>query len=167
MQNYFKNQMNEHSGIVQIISFIFYGGFVFLGVDMAVVAILTGLMAIDTFLGIIKAVRLRQLVSFRILLWGMITKLSVLVIPMVLALTAKGLSFDFRWLVVAVLNILVVAEGFSCITNILSIKSKKKIENVDYITLMLHNIRQVLSKMIKTGLSGLKDGERKIDKNEN
>ena len=32
------------------------------------------------------------------------------------------------------MNILIVNEGISCITNILSIKSGKKIENTDYVT---------------------------------
>ena len=78
----------------------------------------------------------------------MITKISVLIVPMVLALVAKALSFDFTWFVSAVLNILVLAEGFSAISNIISIKEGKQIENQDFITKLLHGIRAGLGKLI-------------------
>ena len=125
-----------------------YGIFLFLDMDIDIVKILGILMAVDTALGVIKALRLRQKVSFKRLIWGMITKISVLIVPMVLALVAKALSFDFTWFVSAVLNILVLAEGFSAISNIISIKEGKQIENQDFITKLLHGIRAGLGKLI-------------------
>jgi hypothetical protein len=67
---------------------------------------------------------------------------------MILALVAKALSFDFTWFVSAVLNILVLAEAFSAISNIISIKEGKQIENQDFITKLLHSIRIGLSNII-------------------
>lgn len=133
---------------VTAIKAFIYGVFLFLDIDIDIVKILGILMAIDTVLGIIKTVRLGKKFSFKILIWGMITKVSILIVPMILALVAKGLSFDFRWFVNAVLNILVVAEAFSSITNIISIKENKELENSDFITQLLHNIRKGLHKVI-------------------
>ena len=105
-------------------------------------------MAVDTVLGIFKSIRLKRKVSFKKLIWGMITKVSILIVPMVLALVAKALSFDFTWFVNAVLNILVLSEAFSSITNVISIKEGKEIQNTDFITKLLHAIRKGLSSLI-------------------
>lgn len=127
-----------------------YGAFVFLDIDFNVVSLLAILMAVDTVLGIFKVVALGKKFSFKKLIWGMITKVSVLIVPMILALTAKALSFDFTWFVNAVLDILVVAEAFSAITNVISIKEKKELENTDFITQLLKRIRRGLKSMINS-----------------
>jgi hypothetical protein len=85
----------------------------------------------------------------------------ILSVPMILALMAKGLSFDFTYFVKAVINILIVNEGISCVTNIISIKSKKRIENTDYVTMLLQAIHRGLTKIIQKLLGVLE--EAKID----
>ena len=129
--------------------------FVFLGMKTDVVRLLFYLMVIDSVLGVLKSIRLKQRFSFKILLWGMVTKLSILIIPMILALLGKAMTFDFTYFVVAVMNVIIVSEGISCITNIISIKSNKEIENVDYITMMLQVIKKALSKIIKKFLNAI------------
>lgn len=125
-----------------------YGIFIFLDMDVDVVKILAILMAIDTGLGIVKAIRLGNKVSFGRLLMGMITKLSILILPMILALVAKALEFDFTWFVNAVLNILVLSEAFSSVTNIIAIKEKRDIQNTDFVTKLLYAVRNGLSTLI-------------------
>lgn len=125
-----------------------YGLFVFLGIKTGTVEVLFYLMIIDSVLGIAKAIRLGYKFSFKRLGWGMVTKISLLVIPMILALIGKGLDYNFTKFVVAAMNILVVNEGISCVTNIISIKTKKAIENTDYITRLLHVIHKALSLLI-------------------
>lgn len=127
-----------------------YGIFIFLDLDVDTVKILAIMMAIDTVLGVLKALKLGNKISFKKLLFGLITKASVLIIPMILALTAKALSFDFTWFVNAVLNILVIAEAFSSITNILSIRQGKNLENGDFITKLLHSVRNGLGKLLNS-----------------
>ena len=98
--------------------------FMYLGIKTGGVKALFVLMLIDSFLGIVKALRLGHKFSFKKLAWGMVAKLTILIIPMVIALMAKGLNLDFNYFVVIVMDILIVSEGISCITNILSIKTK-------------------------------------------
>lgn len=141
----------------------FYGAFVFLDIDVDVVMLLAILMGIDTVLGVLKTIILGNKFSFKKLIWGMITKVSVLIVPMILALTAKALSFDFRWFVHAVLDILVVAEAFSAITNIISIKEGKELENTDFITQLLKRIRNGLRSLI-SGIGDQIDPDGKKDK---
>lgn len=102
-------------------------------------------MIVDTSLGAIKAIHLDDLrFTFRKLLWGIVSKATILLIPMLLALVSLGLGYDFKWVVQIVLKILIVSEGISSITNILSIKEKKNIENTDYISKLLHSTRNFL-----------------------
>ena len=79
---------------------------------------------------------------------GMITKVSILILPMILALVAKALEFDFTWFVNAVLNILVLSEAFSSVTNIIAIKEKRDIQNTDFVTKLLYAVRNGLSTLI-------------------
>lgn len=139
-----------------------YGAFVFLNIDINVVFLLSILMGVDTGLGIIKTLILGNKFCFKKLLFGMVTKMSVLIVPIVLAVTALALSFDFTWFVNVVLDILVVAETFSIITNVISIKEKKELKNTDFITQLLYRIRKGLLTTIK-GLGNQIDPE---DKNE-
>lgn len=134
--------------VVATMKTFMYGIFIFLDIDVNIVKILAILMSVDTVLGIFKSIRLKRKISFKKLVWGMITKVSVLIVPMILALVAKTLSFDFTWFVNAVLNILVLAEAFSSISNIISIKEGKEVQNQDFITKLLNTVRAGLSKII-------------------
>lgn len=149
---------DQSQEVITAIKIAVYSFFTYLGIDGNVVEVLFILMCVDTLLGSIKAVILGINFSFKKLLWGIVTKLSVLIIPMIIALVAKGLSFDFKWFVIAILNILIVAEGFSAISNILSIKSKKNIENVDFISMLLKAIRRGLENIVKKILASIEAG---------
>jgi phage-related holin len=159
--------LNEFFGLteeaVSAIKIITYSIFLYLGIDGDVVEVLFVLMCVDTVLGSVKAVVLGKLFTFKKLMWGAVTKLSVLIIPMVMALVAKGLSFDFKWFVLAILNVLIVAEAFSSISNILSIKSKKNVENVDFVSLLLKAIRQGLANIVRKYLIGISFGIDEVD----
>lgn len=136
------------------IKFVIYALFVFLQIDFDVVKILSYLMISDTVLGTIKAVYVSKIkFTFRKLMWGFVSKCTVLTIPMILALVSQGVGFDFKWVVVVVLKVLIVSEGISAITNILSIKEKRQIENTDYISKLLHAIRNFYTKKINEFIS--------------
>ncbi len=143
---------------------VIYALFIYLGIKTGIVKILFYLMLLDTVLGIVKAIRLEYKFSFKRLAWGMVSKLTILIIPMVVALIGKGFSFDLNYFVVAVMNIIIVSEGISCITNIISIRTKKQIENSDYITLLLYSIRRGLMKIV-TKLLGVVEGGKIDNKN--
>src|SRR5690606_18984490 len=87
--------LNQSQEVITAFKVMIYLFFAYIGIDGGVVEVLFILMCIDTLLGIIKAISLGNQFSFKKLLWGIITKLSILIIPMIIALVAKGLSFDF------------------------------------------------------------------------
>ena len=137
---------------------VIYLVFVFLNLDMDVVRILSILMLVDTALGTIKAIYLEDLkFTFKKLLWGIVSKSTILLIPMLLALVSLGLGYDFKWVVDLVLKILIVSEAISSITNILSIKENKNIENTDYVSKLLHSIRNFLKNKMEKFIKRFED----------
>lgn len=122
--------------------------FVYLGIGTDIVKVLFVLMMFDSFLGILKALRLKQKFSFEILGWGIVGKLCLLLIPMTVALIAKALNLDFKIFLVSIFWILIVNEGISCITNIISIRIKQQIKNDDYVTKLLFIIKDIFKAII-------------------
>ena len=145
-----------------------YTAFIFLNIDLDIVKILTILMCLDTIFGITKSLVLGDKVSFKILFFGLSTKMLVLLIPMTLALIGKALKgYDFTPIVNIVLKVLVVAEGISIFTSMYSIKTKQKVENIDFISMLLNSIRKGLTKILKMWLGQIENpNELNNDKDE-
>lgn len=141
------------------IKLIVYVIFVGLNINVDVVKLLSYLMVIDSVLGVAKTFRIKTLqFSFKKLLWGLVSKAFLLLIPVILALCGLALGYDFKFLVDIVLKILIMSETISSITNILSIREKKEIRNTDYISVMLHAIRKFFTTKIEKFI-------KKIDEN--
>ena len=145
--------------LLNIAKSVFYGLFVYLGIRTGTVEVLFYIMMFDSCLGIIKALRMGVKFSFKILLWGLVVKMLILSIPVLLALMGKGLELDFTKFVVVVMNIIIVSEGISCVTNIISIRVRRQIENTDYITMTLHLIKKTLEALIKKMLSFISESK--------
>lgn len=137
----------ENRNILEVVRYAVYGVFVYLNIKGDLVFILSILMLCDMFFGVLKALRLSVKVKISTMMWGFVTKLSLLMIPMVVALMGKAIGKDFVWAVDFAIKMLVVNEGFSILANILSIKNKKDIENFDFVSLAINTLRDfVVSK---------------------
>lgn len=134
-----------------------YLAFVFLNIDTDVVKILMWLMLIDTISGVVKSFCTSKHFDFKLLFFGACSKLLVLLIPMTLALVAKGISkdYDFTPVLDAVLRLLVVSEGLSIITNFYVIKTKKEVKNFDVISILLSTLRRGMLAIINGTLKTL------------
>ncbi|CAL2092069.1 conserved membrane hypothetical protein [Tenacibaculum sp. 190524A05c] len=146
----YPESLNQVKESYEWVKYLFYALFTFLGIKSDVVKILFWLMLIDTCFGIIKTLSLGLKFKIKKLALGFISKLSILLIPMTIALIGKGLSFDFKWFVTAVMNILIVSEGISIFSNWLSIRQKKEVKNDDLITKLLNAIRNYLLRLFNT-----------------
>lgn len=134
---------------LNVIKALIYSAFIYLGIDVDVVKILLWLMVIDSTFGVIKTFVLGQSFYFKRLTWGIITKLMTLGIPITVALLAKGINIDLTGFVVLIMNILLVAEAFSIMTNMISIRTKKDVESTDWITRLLSAIRNRMSAILE------------------
>ena len=131
------------------IKLLLYGIFMYLEMDTGIVKVLFYLMVMDTFLGVIKTIVLNDQFSFKKLVIGFVSKLAVLLVPTALALMSKGLNYNFKWFVTIVMDLLIVSDGISIISNIIAIKTKKEVENFDAMTLILKLIRNRLVQLFK------------------
>lgn len=149
-----KNLISEH---INEIKTAVYLAFVFLNIDTDIVKILMWLMLIDTISGILKSFSTNKHFDFNILFFGACSKLLVLLIPMTLALVAKGISkgYDFTPILDSVLRILVVSEGLSIITNFYVMKTKKEVKNFDVISMLLSALRKAMLAIINGTLKSL------------
>ncbi len=128
---------------------LLYVVFIYLEMDTGIVKVLFYLMIMDTFLGVIKTIVLNNRFSFKKLAVGFVSKLAVLLIPTALALMSIGLDYNFKWFVTVVMDLLIVSDGISIISNIIAIKTKKEVENFDAMTLVLKSIRNRLIQLFK------------------
>ncbi|WP_233430781.1 MULTISPECIES: phage holin family protein [Flavobacterium] len=140
------HRITEYSNELKL---LLYGIFIYLEMDAEIVKVLFYLMVLDTFLGIVKTIVLNNPFSFKKLALGFVSKLAVLLIPTALALMSKGLNYNFKWFVTIVMDLLIVSDGISIISNIIAIKTKKEVENFDAMTLILKSIRNRLIQLFK------------------
>ncbi|MFK7030994.1 phage holin family protein [Flavobacterium oreochromis] len=147
--------INKANYYINEVKILLYGVVLYLDLDIEIVKVLFFLMVIDTFLGIIKAIVLNNIFSFKKLALGFVSKLAILLIPVALALMSKGLNYDFKWFVTIVIDLLIVSDGISIFSNIIAIKTKKEIENFDALTQLLKAIRNLLIRFFKKLLKSL------------
>jgi phage-related holin len=122
-----------------------YGLFAFLNINIDVVNVIMWLMLIDTISGVAKAVIVDKIqFTFKIFYIGIMSKFVLLLIPITLALMALGIGYDFTWAVEAVIRLIILSEGISFFTNIVSIREKKVYENRDYLSIILNWVRENL-----------------------
>ena len=107
-------------------------------------AILVVLMTLDFFTGIAAARRLGEPVTSWRIKTGVVTKCTVLTMPLVIALVAKGLGRDFLWLVDWAMSFLILSEGYSVIANGYTARTGIKMPEWDATAAILKRLRAML-----------------------
>lgn len=121
-----------------------------LGLNFDAISILASFMLIDTFLGVARTMAIHGGNSFRsrLLAHGIISKLLVLFIPTLLVYTGKGSGISFLPIANGTISILVLAEAYSILGHIQSIRTGEDVKEFDAVSLVLKNVRNVLEKML-------------------
>lgn len=111
-------------------------------------------MLLDIMTGVAKVVALWwKPTSQRFTVW-LISKVLILIVPMVLGLTAKWtLGIELNGFIDIVLSMLVLAESYSVLQNIVSVRQRKHIEEYDALTSVLtwslQKVKDILDWAIK------------------
>jgi hypothetical protein len=108
---------------------------------------------------LIKSVKLEIRLEFKILIWGLITKLSILFIPFFIAILGKILGHDFLYIVNVFIYIIIINDSFSIITNILSIRTGQTYKNEDFIEVAMNALRGLFKSGIMKMIDKIKNGE--------
>ncbi|MDR2099268.1 MAG: phage holin family protein [Campylobacteraceae bacterium] len=125
--------------------------FAFLGLNPVQFTILAALMCFDMVTGIAKAYRLERngVSSYRLRI-GVISKILYLCVPVILALTVRGINFEFgSWLISFSVNALILAEAYSILGNIYTFKTQRKVKEIDAVSYILRAIKNQLDRLLE------------------
>ena len=116
------------------------------GVSTQIVNILTILIFLDILTGITKSYRLYGGTSIRSgrLSGGILSKLVVILIPLILALAGKGIGIDLTELVKGSFGTLILAETYSNFSNINQIRTGVAEKEFDVVSKLLEQIKKII-----------------------
>lgn len=107
-------------------------------------AILAVLMCVDFVAGISRAHALGESVTSHRMKVGAVTKCGVMTVPLVMALTAKGLGADFNWLVSWTVSVFILSESYSIIANIYAVRTGVLLPEFDAVNAVLKKVRSLI-----------------------
>jgi len=147
---------------------IVYPVFAYLSMDIETTVLLIILMLIDSCLGALKAYRLGYKPKGSIFLWGIMSKLIFILIPVSLAMAGKTIDYDFSIVVKIVMVVLVISELYSILGNIYTIKNKEEIEKFDAVSLMIKKLQSMIKNKIYNYINKIEEkGGCKINEKKN
>lgn len=125
-----------------ILKCLFYTFFALVNLNYDMAIFLFVAMMIDMFFGVSKAVVLKERISPKIFIIGFIAKLMLLIIPFTVAVLGIALNMEFTWTADLAVRVLLANECLSILANILSVKNKRKVENIDLVSIFIAWIRK-------------------------
>jgi len=128
--------------IIAIISY----AFAYAGLSAEQMAAFAVLIAIDYITGIIKAHYIGESITSNRMKYGAISKLSLLIVPIVLGIGSKSTGIDFGIAIGMFINILIVSEVYSSISNVYAITKGKELPEYDVLAIVARNLREYLIK---------------------
>lgn len=139
------------------IKYLFYTFFIFVGLDIDIFNIVVLLVLIDILAGVVKTIVVPSLrFSFKKLWDGFISKMILILLPIVLALAVKASGGDLAWFSNGVLKAIILSEVVSIVTNFISIRKKENVVNKDYLVMILEYVRNKITSFLNRLLSGNK-----------
>jgi len=111
---------------------------VLLNLEVTQMSYLLGAVFVDTFFGLIKSIKMKDLITWDLFIWGMIKKFSLLFIPFMVALLGLVFKLDLIYVVQAFIYIIAVNDSISVLVNIASIYTGRRYKNNDLIEKAIH-----------------------------
>lgn len=154
--------------LFEFLKVVVYPVFIYLNIDMEVVKVLCVLMVVDGFFGGIKAQIIYSSFEFKTFFWGFLIKILMLSIPALFALVGIGLGRDFTIFVDIAFKIMILSEFYSILGNLYSIKTRKEVDRVDVVTMMLKAVRDFIYGMIQNSIKKIQEaGDCETPKSKN
>jgi len=130
----------------------------FLGISYGLILLLWFFMVFDTLLGLIASIVINGWLSItKTRFWaGILTKISILFIPLSLAITGALAGFNLNIFVFSSIYVLIANDAISCFTNLLSIKTKKRYINRDLVEILINALRSSIYKFAEGIITKIK-----------
>lgn len=114
--------------------------------------IIGAFMIIDTITGVTRSIVVhggRSFTSHAATL-GITAKLLVILIPLLVVLAGQGAGINLVPVAKSALNILILSELYSILSNIQSVRLKRDVAEFDAVNFLLDKLRLFLEKTVKT-----------------
>ena len=142
--------MIETTTFIKIIwnSFVvlFSGILAYLEISQEPFTLFALLLIIDYITGLAKAKTLGHSITSNKMKYGLISKLSLIIVPLVVAMGAKALGADSHYVLTSGMYILILSEVYSIIGNIYSARTKEEFPEYDALAMIGKQIRNILIK---------------------
>lgn len=122
-----------------------------LGLPLESFGILSIFLVFDVVTGVAKswAIHGKLSLTSRRFAVGIISKLSMLCVPLLLAAAGKGVGIDLTAIARGALSLLIFSEGYSILGNMISIRTGKETHEFDAVTFVLTRIQNFMLQYIK------------------
>ena len=140
--------MPHETTTTEILKNLSYIPAIFLGLSTESYAILGALMIVDTITGVIRAgvVHGWRSVNSHNLSFGILSKMCLILIPLIVALAGRGSGVDLTIVAKGALSMLVLSETYSILGNMQSIRTRKDIAEFDAVNFVLAGLRHTIEK---------------------
>ena len=118
------------------------------------------LLVIDYITGLWKAKTLEHSITSNKMKYGLISKLSLIIVPIVIDIGAKATGGDSHYILLAGMWILVISEVYSIIGNIYSTRTKQEFPEYDALATIGKYIRNFLMSKNVASCPIIKEDER-------
>ena len=143
--------MTESLSTATLIKNLAYIPAILLGLSFDSYSILVVFMTIDIVLGITRTAIIyggRHVKSYRLSV-GVISKLLMLIVPLLVVWTGKGVGINLFFLAQWSLGALILAEAYSVLGNIHAIRIRKDVAEFDVFSWILQKIQMILIKILQ------------------
>ena len=125
---------------------LFSGVLAYLEISQEPFTLFALLLIIDYITGLAKAKTLGHSITSNKMKYGLISKLSLIIVPLVVAMGAKALGADSHYVLTSGMYILILSEVYSIIGNVYSARTKEEFPEYDALAMIGKQIRNILIK---------------------
>lgn len=123
------------------------------GLPLAPGVILTFIMLLDFVSALAKCYVLERPITSRKMKSGVLSKMLMLLVPLVMALTASAIGMDLVWFVTWVVNLMILGEAYSFISNVHAVKYKRELPEWNVLAILTRRLRDIVEEGLKEGSS--------------
>lgn len=125
--------------------------FLLAGLNETSITILSVFLLLDVITGVISTIRIDGIkkLSSRTFSFGILFKFMILLVPLIVVWTGKGIGLDLLTFAIWAINMLIVSEALSILGNISAIKTGERVKEIDALNLIITKFKNILTSFLE------------------
>lgn len=120
----------------------------YLGIDVEAFTMFSILLVVDYATGLMKARAINESITSNKMKYGVASKLSLIIIPIALAVGGKAMCVDITNIIFVSVNLLVLSELYSITSNVYAVRTKEELPEYDVVSIIGRKIKNTLMKFV-------------------